>query len=83
MQVFGGGDVTAIQDDPGVAGVNRQVALGQFRQGTGEDNRRWSIGRKDGRVERDGIVRLRVQQGLTQGAGTTIGRTGDCDRFPF
>ncbi len=73
------GDLAPIQDHPGVAGVNRQVALAEFWQTAGEGYGDWRIGRENNWIESYNVTALCVKQGLAQGAGAAIGGAGDLE----
>ena len=69
--------LAAVQDHSGIAAVDRQAALGDRGQATGEVDGGRSLRREDRGIERDGATALGIQQRLPQGTRATVGDAVD------
>jgi len=71
-----GRQVAAVQDHPGIAGVDGEVSLGDFWEGTFRINGRRICRRKYNRIELDRAPGLCVGQTLAQRPGPAVSGTG-------
>jgi len=78
LDVHFDGKLTAIQNHPCIAGVNRQVALVDNGQlSAGECDGLWVAWWENAGVKRDRSTTVRIQHRLAQRAGAAVGSAGD------
>ncbi len=80
MRLYPGAYPAPVQDHPGIAAVDGQVALGYPWQLAGERDGRWAGGREDGGVELDRIAGARNGHDLAECACPAVGGIGHGQR---